>query len=149
MTTLGDTKLLKIGQLAALSEVSPRTIDYYTKLGLIQPAKRSNTNYRLYNFETLQRIKRIEWLKQQKLTLEEIKAQLLQLGKVTSDDGMSERFLSLRLHMQKLEREAKEMLPIIEQLKPNQARNLLKSISPQTAACIEALLLLLGKGPLV
>ncbi len=102
----------------------------------------------MYGVETLQQIKRIEWLKQQKLTLEEIKEQLLQLGKVTSDEGMSDRFLSFRLHMQKLEREAKEILPIIEQLKPSQARNLLKSISPQTAACIEALLLLLGKGPL-
>lgn len=142
-------KLFKIGELAALCEVSPRTIDYYTKLGLIEPAKRSDTNYRLYGHETLQRIKRIEWLKQQKLTLEEIKDHLMQLGKVTGDEVMSERLSALQLHMQTLEREAKEIVPIIEGLKPNQARNLLKLISPQTAACIEALLLLLGKGPLV
>ncbi|WP_199621065.1 MerR family transcriptional regulator [Paenibacillus alkalitolerans] len=146
---MGDTKLYKIGELATLSEVSPRTIDYYTKLGLIHPAKRSNTNYRLYGIETLQRIKRIEWLKRQKLTLEEIKEHLAQLGKVTADEGMTERLSALQLHMRQLEQEAKEIAPIIESLKPNQARSLLKSLSPQTAACIEALLFLLGKGPLV
>lgn len=73
----------------------------------------------------------------------------MQFGKVTGDETMSERLSALQLHMQALEREAKDIMPIIERLKPNQARSLLKSLSPQTAACIEALLLLLGKGPLL
>jgi len=145
----GDRKLFKIGELAALCEVSPRTIDYYTKIGLIEPTERSSTNYRLYGDETLQQLKRIEWLKQQKLTLEEIKGLLLGIGKVTSEEAVTDRLTALRLQMIQLEREAKAIAPILEQLKPKQARSLLKSLSPQTAACIEALLLLLGKGPLV
>ncbi|HZG56599.1 MerR family transcriptional regulator [Paenibacillus sp.] len=135
--------------MAALCEVSPRTIDYYTKIGLIEPTERSSTNYRLYGDETLQQLKRIEWLKQQKLTLEEIKGLLLGIGKVTSEEAVTDRLTALRLQMIQLEREAKAIAPILEQLKPKQARSLLKSLSPQTAACIEALLLLLGKGPLV
>ena len=149
MNAVGDKKLFKIGELAALCEVSPRTIDYYTKIGLIEPSERSTTNYRLYGNETLQRLKRIEWLKQQKLSLEEIKEMLLQSGKVSSEEAVTDRLTSLQLHMMQLEREAKAIAPILEQLKPKQARNLLKSLSPQTAACIEALLLLIGKGPLM
>ncbi len=149
MNADGDRKLFKIGELAALCKVSPRTIDYYTKLGLIEPTERSTTNYRLYGDETLQRLKRIEWLKQQKLSLEEIKELLLQSGKVTSEEAVTDRLTALQLHMMQLEREAKAIAPILEQLKPKQARSLLKSLSPQTAACIEALLLLIGKGPLM
>jgi len=144
----GDRKLFKIGELAALCEVSPRTIDYYTKIGLIAPAERSTTNYRLYGSETLQQLKRIEWLKKQKLSLEEIKRLLLQPGKAAADEAVTERLTALQLHMMQLEREAKAIAPILEQLKPKQAQHLLKRLSPQTAACIEALLLLLGKGPL-
>ena len=97
----------------------------------------------------MERLKRIEWLKQQKLTLEEIKELLLQLGKVTPEEAVTDRLTALQLRMIQLEREAKEIAPILEQLKPKQAKSLLKSLTPQTAACIEALLLLLSKGPLV
>jgi MerR family copper efflux transcriptional regulator len=149
VNTGGDKKLFKIGELASLCQVSPRTIDYYTKIGLIQPAKRSSTNYRLYGYETLQKLKRIVWLKQQKLSLDEIKKQLSLIGKVTNEEAVTDKLTTLQLHMKQLEREAKEIAPILEQMKPKQARSLLKSLSPQTAACIEALLLLVGKGPLV
>ncbi|MCI3923842.1 MerR family transcriptional regulator [Paenibacillus sp. TRM 82003] len=141
-------KLFKIGELASLCKVSPRTIDYYTKLGLIEPTKRSSTNYRLYGSETLQQLKRIEWLKQQKLTLEEIKELVSRFGKAAAEETVTDRLTALQLHMMQLEREAKEIAPMLEQMKPKQARSLTKSLSPQTAACIEALLLLLGKGPL-
>ena len=140
-------KLFKIGQLASLCNISPRTIDYYTKLGLIEPIQRSKTNYRLYGYETLERLKRIEWLKQQKLTLEEIKTLLSRLDDAAADETVNDRLTKLQMHLVQLEREAKEIAPILEQMKPKQAKSLLKSLTPQTAACIEALLLLLGKAP--
>ena len=34
--------LLKIGELAARAQVSPRTVDYYTSLGLLSPAKKKD-----------------------------------------------------------------------------------------------------------
>lgn len=95
----------------------------------------------------MQQLKRIEWLKKQKLSLEEIKRLLLP-GKAAADEAVTERLTALQLHMMQLEREAKAIAPILEQLKPKQAQHLLRRLSPQTAACIEALLLLLGKGPL-
>jgi DNA-binding transcriptional MerR regulator len=142
-------KLYKIGQLSRLSDVSPRTIDYYTKLGLIQPEKRSDSNYRYYSDETLRRLKRIEMMKKEKYTLEEIKANLDLLEKVSHNDQMTDKLSALQIHLQQLEKEVKEISPMIEQLRPSQARNVHKMITPSGAALIEALLILLGKGPLM
>ncbi|WP_166242434.1 MerR family transcriptional regulator [Paenibacillus turpanensis] len=142
-------KLYKIGELASMLGVSSRTIDYYTKLGLIHPEKRSNTNYRLYSDETLARLKRIEWMKQEKYTLEEIKESLEHWGKTIRSEEVSEKLTAIQLHMKQLEREIKEISPMLEQLKPNQAKHVLKALTPSSAACIESLLLLLSKGPLL
>ncbi|MEW9698519.1 MerR family transcriptional regulator [Paenibacillus sp. SI8] len=144
---MGNEILYKIGELARLADVSPRTIDYYTKLGLIEPEKRSDTNYRLYSVETLNRLKRIESMKNEKYTLEEIKANLQQLNKVSQDDTVRDKLTSIQLHLEQLMKEAKELGPIIQQLKPNQMKKLYKILTQPTAACIEALIVLLGKNP--
>lgn len=142
-------KLYRIGELAKLSGVSQRTIDYYTKLGLIEPEKRSNSNYRFYSDETLLRLKRIELMKKEKYTLEEIKDSLMLLNKVSSDEQVAGKLTTLQLHLRKLELEAKELSPLIDQLKPTQLKRIYKILTPQSVACIEALLILLGKGPLL
>lgn len=139
----------KIGELARLSSLSQRTIDYYTNIGLIRPEKRSDKNYRLYSSETLARLKRIEMLKKEKYTLEEIKQSLDKWNKVKADEHVTEKMASLSMHLHQLEKEVKELKPILENLKPSQARNAFKLLSPQTAACVEALLLLLDRGQLM
>ena len=137
-------KLYKIGELAEISKLSTRTIDYYSKIGLIQPVGRSNTNYRLYNDETILRLQRIEILKREKYSLEEIKEMLDLWSKVTGDEQVVEKLTSLEVHIQQLEREIKEMQPILQQLKPRQVQNAFKRLAPSTAACIEALIFLFG-----
>lgn len=139
--------LYKIGELARLADVSPRTIDYYTKMGLLEPEKRSDTNYRLYSDETLTRLKRIESMKKEKYTLEEIKESLQQWSRISHDDVVADKFTTLQLHLEQLVKEAKELEPIIEKLKPNQLKKLTNILTQPTVACIEALLYLLGKGP--
>ncbi|MBO9604304.1 MAG: MerR family transcriptional regulator [Paenibacillaceae bacterium] len=145
----GELTLYRIGQLAKLSGASPRTIDYYTKIGLIEPEKRSDSNYRFYSDETLLRLKRIEVMKREKYTLEEIKVSLDNMHKVSSDEHVADKLTSLQLHLRQLEQEAKELSPIIDQLKPTQLKRMYKLLTPQSVACIEALLILLGKGPLL
>ncbi|GAA4862907.1 MerR family transcriptional regulator [Paenibacillus vulneris] len=140
-------KLYKIGELARLTNVSPRTIDYYTKLGLIEPEKRSDTNYRLYSDETLTRLKRIENMKREKYTLEEIKASLKLWTKVSHDEIVTDKLTNIQLHLQQLQKEVQEISPILDKLKPSQLKYFNKMLTPHTAACIEALLLLLGKSP--
>jgi MerR family transcriptional regulator, copper efflux regulator len=145
----GLPRLYRIGELSQLAGVSPRTIDYYTGLGLLAPAKRSTGNYRLYDDETLTRIHRIEHLKAQKFSLEEIREQFAALSRVTADEQVSRKLSELQSHLTQLEREVKELEPVLDQLKPNQAKRLFRAITPQTAACVEALLLLLGKSNLM
>jgi MerR family copper efflux transcriptional regulator len=142
-------RLYRIGELSRLAGVSPRTIDYYTGLGLLAPAKRSSGNYRLYDHETLARIRRIEHLKAQKFTLEEIRAQFTALYRVSADEEISRKLAELQSHLTQLEREVKELEPVLDQLKPQQAKRVFRAITPQTAACVEALLLLLGKSNLM
>ncbi|MFI6094530.1 MerR family transcriptional regulator [Lentzea sp. NPDC051213] len=64
--------LLKIGELAARAGVSIRTVDYYTTLGLIAPAQRTASNYRLYRAEDVDRIHLVQRLEVHGLPLEDI-----------------------------------------------------------------------------
>ncbi|MBM7707767.1 DNA-binding transcriptional MerR regulator [Chryseomicrobium aureum] len=62
---------MKIGEVARLSGLSTRTIDYYTNCGLLA-FKRSEVNYRLYPGTVLQTLDRIQVLKNQRMTIPEI-----------------------------------------------------------------------------
>ena len=64
--------LLRIGELAARAGVSIRTVDYYTTLGLISPAQRTASNYRLYRSEDVDRIHLVQRLEVHGLPLEDI-----------------------------------------------------------------------------
>lgn len=65
--------LLKIGQVAQATGLSKRTIDYYTSLGLLT-TERTAAGYRLYTEDVIQHIQKIEYLKTQRLSLQEILA---------------------------------------------------------------------------
>lgn len=62
---------MKIGEVAKLSGVSTRTIDYYTTAGLLV-FERSEANYRLYPPNVLQTLERIQVLKRQRMSIAEI-----------------------------------------------------------------------------
>lgn len=72
-----------------------------------------------------------------------------QFGKLRTDEQLTQKIADLQLHLQQLEQEVKELSPVIDGLKPQQAKHAFRLLSPQTAACVEALLLLLGKGPIM
>ncbi len=143
---VGDMKLYRIGELSRIAGISERTVDYYTKLGLIEPESRSLKNYRLYSFETLGRLERITKLKQDKYTLEEIKDKLSAWDRVTDEEQVTQRLTEIELHMEQLQREVRELEPLLQQMKPNQAKRAFVNLVPQSAACIEALKFLLGQG---
>ncbi|NKY57487.1 MerR family transcriptional regulator [Nocardia flavorosea] len=66
------SSLLRIGEFATRAEVSPRTVDYYTSLGLLTPADRTTGGYRLYDDADIVRVHLIRQLEAQGLSLEEI-----------------------------------------------------------------------------
>jgi len=146
---MDEPKLYRIGELSKLANVSARTIDYYTLIGLLSPAERSATNYRLYNHETLLRLQRIEEMKKDKYTLDEIKDNLDSISKISHEQDVTQRLFDLQKHLTQLEREVKELEPVLKGMKPRQANRLYTRIMPQTAACVEALMLLLNKSTLM
>lgn len=149
MKHLKEVQLYKIGELSKLANINPRTIDYYTSIGLISPTMRSNNTYRLYNIETLHRLERIESLKKDKHTLDEIKEILAQWDNATSQQGLNLKLSELEQHLSSIQREVMQLEPVLNQLKPRQAKYLYTKLLPQTAACIEALMLLMNKSSLM
>ncbi|GKW45815.1 MerR family transcriptional regulator [Planococcus sp. NCCP-2050] len=79
---------MKIGEIAQLSGVSTRTIDYYTNRGLLS-VERSEKNYRLYPDSTLQTLERIHQLKKQRLSIAEIK-ELLDSSRLPETEVLAE-----------------------------------------------------------
>ncbi|MFC4127335.1 MerR family transcriptional regulator [Nocardia rhizosphaerae] len=63
---------IRIGELAVRAEVSTRTVDYYTSLGLLTPADRTTGNFRLYDPADAARIQLVKSLEAQGIPLEEI-----------------------------------------------------------------------------
>ena len=63
-----------IGEFAKLFEVSPRTIDFYTRQGLLHPAQSARGHgYRHYTEEDRRRVSLIKQLQANKFSLQEIR----------------------------------------------------------------------------
>ncbi len=62
---------MQIGEVAALFDVTPKTLRHYEKVGLLEP-ERAENDYRLYGPEEVLRIQRIRQLQSLGLSLKEI-----------------------------------------------------------------------------
>ncbi|MCQ2965754.1 MAG: MerR family transcriptional regulator [Alphaproteobacteria bacterium] len=71
-----DPYFLKIGQLAKECGERVSTIRYWTNMGLIEPVKKTSSDYMIFSSDILKKIEKIKNLKKQRLTLDEIKQQL-------------------------------------------------------------------------
>ncbi len=63
---------LRIGELAKRTDKSVRALHLYEEVGLISPAKRTDSGYRLYDQQNVDRIEYIDRLKQIGLSLADI-----------------------------------------------------------------------------
>lgn len=118
---------LKIGELAELANVTKRTVDYYTNLGLLK-AERSASNYRYYSVGELERLRRIEGYKEN-LTLEDIK-EILKKDKEAAS-AIEAKGLQLKNKMDGLNEELQEFISLIE--KDGKSELLLKNRYPVKA----------------
>ncbi|TLG76606.1 MerR family transcriptional regulator [Culicoidibacter larvae] len=67
---------ITVKELAKAAKISPRTLHYYDKIGLLQPAAHSSSGYRLYGEAELIKLQQISYLKQLGFSLEQIKYML-------------------------------------------------------------------------
>lgn len=79
-----EQKLLKIGDLARLTNETVVTIRHWTNEGLLRPTDRSSGGYRLYEASTVERVKQIQDLQKQRYSLAEIKEKLASTTSVSS-----------------------------------------------------------------
>lgn len=71
-----DTRCWRIGDLAAASGLSVRALRHYDELGLLEPADRTGSGYRLYSAAEVQRLYQITALRALGLGLDAIAAAL-------------------------------------------------------------------------
>ncbi|PWW28280.1 DNA-binding transcriptional MerR regulator [Cytobacillus oceanisediminis] len=123
--------------MAEKANVTKRTIDYYTTLGLLK-AERSPSNYRYYDYSSIERIAFIEKCKDDGLSLEEIK------NKVISQFSEEVDVLELRLKIQDLEKDVSKALSQLKESDPIKYEHFKKKLSNDSLSLIQSLLLLLS-----
>jgi DNA-binding transcriptional MerR regulator len=64
--------MLKVGELAALTKVTVRTLHHYDEIGLLRPSARSDAGYRLYSRDDVARLQGIQALRTFGMSLADI-----------------------------------------------------------------------------
>lgn len=64
---------MKISEVAALTNVSVRTLHYYDEIGLLRPEETTEAGYRVYSDSSLERLQQILFFRELDFTLSEIK----------------------------------------------------------------------------
>lgn len=70
---MGETILLKVGEVGERTGLSRKALRHYESLGLVEPAVRTESGYRLYDEEALRRIELVRRAKTLGLSLSEAK----------------------------------------------------------------------------
>lgn len=136
-------KVYRIGQLAHLAHVSKRTIDYYTNLGILK-AERSQSNYRYYDETVLETLQFIEKCKEMHMPLCEIKERIEERKKLLGiNEHVSKQVNEVTNHIHRLETELTQLKPLLDGLTDSQREKISKSLSGQTTALIQTLILFL------
>ena len=63
---------MRVGQLAKRTGLTVRTLHHYDEIGLLSPAQRTASGYRLYGASDVARLNRIVALRQLGMSLDEI-----------------------------------------------------------------------------
>lgn len=79
-------ELLQIGEVAARTELSVKTIRHYDEVGLVTPSSRSGGGFRLYTDDDVSRLIAIRRMKPLGFTLDEMRGLLDALDTLASPD---------------------------------------------------------------
>lgn len=101
------TEKIYIGALAKTVGINPKTIRYYEEIGLVNPAERADSGYRLYHPDDARRLRFIKKAQAMGLSLEEIK-EVLDIRESGALPCQHVRKLLVQ-HLDELDRYLKEM----------------------------------------
>ncbi len=82
---IDEPRLLRIKEVAAETGLTTRAIRYYEEIGLLEPAARSDGDYRLYDASDLERLRFIKSLR------DDAGFSLAQIGQLLEDEAARER----------------------------------------------------------
>ncbi|MEH7379146.1 MerR family transcriptional regulator [Bacillus sp. JJ1533] len=132
----------RIGELAEMANVTKRTIDYYTNMGLLK-AERNASNYRYYTQESLEILRFIESCKQKQLSLHEIRESINDESKKNQTDILLQTN-EVEEKIKNLKNNVDELLPLLEKLNDSEKKLILNRLSPESVTLIHSLLMLLA-----
>lgn len=102
----GDDMEYSTHELSKLSGVTARTLRWYDKIGLLSPSRVSESGYRYYGKEEVNRLQEILFYRELGFELNDIKKQL--------DDKNYDRISALRSHLEGLSKEKKRIDRLID-----------------------------------
>ncbi len=105
--------MFTIGQVAKKYSLSRSTLIYYDSIGILTPSGRSESNYRLYSDNDLQKMDRIVLFRSAGLPLESI-ALLLEKEGGDLDSTLEQRLFSINGEIQGLRNQQNVILKILE-----------------------------------
>ncbi|MGR3939506.1 MerR family transcriptional regulator [Streptomyces sp. BRA346] len=85
-----DAKHMQIGEVAARTELSLRTIRHYEETGLVIPSARSQGGFRLYTETDVARLMVVRRMKPLGFTLEQMRDLLDATDRLDSDDALDD-----------------------------------------------------------
>lgn len=134
--------IYRIGQLAELANVSKRTIDYYTQLGMLNYEK-SGSRYRYYTEDALNRLQMINRYKEQNMPLTEIKERLHVWSETTVvSDQVLVKVDKISSDIKELEKELLELKPLLDQLDDQQLKFAAKQLSVRGGSLLSIITML-------
>ena len=100
-------KMMTVKEFAEMTGVSVRTLQYYDEIGLLPPANRSESGYRLYDDESLERLQQILLFRVLEFSLDDI-------GKIVGDPHFDKmRALEQQIELLTLKKEHLENLILL------------------------------------
>jgi len=129
--------------LAQIAQVSKRTIDYYTNLGLLE-AKRSRSNYRYYAKEALNTLRIIEHCKKMRIPLEEIRGLLK--NQLLQNTNVFEQVHSIFDQIIHLECELTKLKTGLQQMDDSEKEVLVKTLHQHVFPLVQTLKTFSNKG---
>ncbi|MCX7711552.1 MAG: MerR family transcriptional regulator [Clostridia bacterium] len=122
------------GQIAQMANIHSETLIYYERNQLIPPPDRTETGYRLYSGEVLDRLEFIRQAKEVGFTLEEIRQQLEAIDHKEADlqfvyESLKRKYDEICVMLEQLENKKRILLEVKDKIfDPNQCPSLYKLI---------------------
>lgn len=116
--------MLQVGEVSRRLGLNPQTLYFYERIGLIPPPNRTQSGYRLFNEQDIERLSFITRVKALGFSLEEIKELLklqdqcfLSCGEVYN--RLFHKIRQIEQNIQQLQDLREELLPLLERCREN------------------------------